>query len=241
MRKALLLVMSALTALCLSSCAKPATQSGASESTATAEDFVQIDSDTSPEEKRFLEFGRTVVLNIAARDYAAFYGQLSSHARAQMSLNQFAPTEDRAAFQRNEDHPRLNPSLSEFIELMAVMEKERGRPGKPLDLHVFTTDPDILAGRKKEALDAVEIMFAIGSMPKLAADSLRRASLRAQLMVELSAEQLAVAAKAYDTAPADLAKDPDFQPHLTLKLVLVEEDGELHVGYFEFLPPSMLD
>jgi hypothetical protein len=35
--------------------------------------------------------------------------------------------------------------------------------------------------------------------------------------------------------------DADEWPYLTLKLVLVEEDGKLKIGYFEFLPPSMLD
>jgi len=38
-----------------------------------------------------------------------------------------------------------------------------------------------------------------------------------------------------------LQKDPDFQPYFNLKVVLVEEASALRVGYFEFLPPSMLD
>jgi hypothetical protein len=39
----------------------------------------------------------------------------------------------------------------------------------------------------------------------------------------------------------ELKKEEAFYPYLNLKVVLVEEDGELKVGYFEFLPPSMMD
>jgi hypothetical protein len=39
----------------------------------------------------------------------------------------------------------------------------------------------------------------------------------------------------------ELKKDENFDPYFNLKVVLVEEDGELKVGYFEFLPPSMMD
>ena len=38
-----------------------------------------------------------------------------------------------------------------------------------------------------------------------------------------------------------LKKEEDFDPYLNLKVVLVEEGGQLKIGYFEFLPPSMLD
>ena len=39
----------------------------------------------------------------------------------------------------------------------------------------------------------------------------------------------------------DLKKSEDFDPYLNLKIVLVEEGGQLKIAYFEFLPPSMLD
>jgi glycerol-3-phosphate dehydrogenase len=38
-----------------------------------------------------------------------------------------------------------------------------------------------------------------------------------------------------------LQKDENFDPYLNLKVVLVEEGGQLKVGYFEFLPPSIWD
>lgn len=39
----------------------------------------------------------------------------------------------------------------------------------------------------------------------------------------------------------DLKKSDDFAPYFNLKIVLVDEGGQLRIGYFEFLPPSMLN
>ena len=41
--------------------------------------------------------------------------------------------------------------------------------------------------------------------------------------------------------PAQLQADPDFLPYLTVRPVPIEEGGELRVGHFEFMPPSILD
>lgn len=231
-------------ALGLVGCEKrqPATgQSGPPGTRAKASDFVQIDNETTDLERHCLDFGRTVVMAVAARNYEEFYGQLSSHAKAQMSLNQFAPEEDDAKFERNEKMPRRNVALPEFLQLMAAAEKFHGAPVKPLDLHVHTSDPAVLAGTATGGFEAIDVMFAIGNMPKLAPPAIRKASLRGSLRVDLSPEQLAEAAKAYETTVDELVKMEDFKPYLNLKLVIVEEDDALRVGYFEFLPPSMMD
>jgi len=39
----------------------------------------------------------------------------------------------------------------------------------------------------------------------------------------------------------ELKKSEDFDPYFNLKVVLVDDGGELKIGYFEFLPPSMMD
>ena len=39
----------------------------------------------------------------------------------------------------------------------------------------------------------------------------------------------------------DLKKSEDFDLYFKLTIVLVDERGQLRVGYFEFLPPSMMD
>jgi len=231
-------------ALGLAGCGKRQPATGGSESSpsrAKSTDFVQSDSDTTDVEQHCLDFGRSVMLALAARNYEEFYGQLSSHAKAQMSLNQFAPEEDETKFERNEKMPRRNVALPEFLTLMAMAEKFHGSPQKPLNLHVHTSDPAVLAGTATGGFEAIDVMFAIGNMPKLAPAAIRKASLRGSLGVELSTEQLAEMAKAYETTVDELVKMEDFQPYMNVKLVIVEEGDSLRVGYFELLPPSMMD
>jgi hypothetical protein len=108
-------------------------------------------------------------------------------------------------------------------------------------LHVFSTDPDVLNRRSKEQFGAVDSMFAIGAMPDSIPAEVRRASLRGQIHTELSPEQLERVAQTQGISVEELKKEEAFGPYLNLKVVLVEEDGELKVGYFEFLPPSMMD
>jgi hypothetical protein len=228
--------------LVLTACGKKSAPAGESApASGQQKDWVQAE-DVTPAERGYLDYGRTVVQTVANRAYADFYAQLSTHARARMSLNQFAPDDDDAVFARNEKQPRLNVLLPEFQELMARAEKKFGSPRRPLDLHVQSSDPAVLSGTKREGLDALEVMFAIGNMPAAVPATSRKASLRAKIGVELTPEELAEAAKAYQVTVEELQNDEDFKPYLTLKLVLVEDtDGQLRVGYFEFLPPSMMD
>jgi hypothetical protein len=224
-----------------SGCSKPQTPAPGEAAEARVEkDWVQSN-DATPQEKACLEYGRGVVEAIATNAYPEFYGQLSGHAKARMSLNQFSPEDDDARFAQNERRPEADVTLPRFLELMQNVEARFGRPIQPLDLHVHTTEAAILAGTKPEGPDALDVMMAIGNMPALAPADSRKASLRARIRIELSPEQLAEAAREAGTTPVELLKSEDFQPHLTLKLVLVEEEGRLRVGYFEFLPPSLLD
>jgi len=206
----------------------------------SAKDWVDH-SDSSPEERTYLDYGRAVVQAVSSRDYAAFYGCLSSHARARMSLNQVAPADDEALFARQEKQPETAVTLPRFIELMRQCESRFGRPTKPLNLHVHTTEAAPLSGTKHAGTDGIDTMFAIGNMPNLAPAAIRKASLRAKIQVALTPAQLAETAKAYHVTADELQKDEDFVPYLTLKLVLVAGETGLQVGYFEFLPPSMLD
>jgi hypothetical protein len=108
-------------------------------------------------------------------------------------------------------------------------------------LHVFSTDPDVLSRRSQEKLGAMDSMFAIGAMPDSIPADIRRASLRGQIHTELSPEELEKVANEQGISVEELQKNEDFDPYFNLKLVLVEEDGQLKVGYFEFLPPSIMD
>jgi hypothetical protein len=200
-----------------------------------------LDKDAKPDERQYLVAAKPFFVAIANQQYAEAYAPLSSHAKARMSLNQFTPAAERADFQRNESNPMINVTAEQFAELMKYVEAARGTPRAPKMLHVFSADPYVLNRRSKEQFGAVDSMFAIGAMPDSIPADIRRASLRGQIHTELSAEELEKVAQAQGVSVEELKKDENFDPYLNLKVVLVEEDGELKVGYFEFLPPSMMD
>jgi len=84
-------------------------------------------------------------------------------------------------------------------------------------------------------------MFAIGAMPDWIPANIRRASLRGQIHTELSPQELQRVAQTQGISVEELKKDENFDPYFNLEVVLVEEGDQLRVGYFEFLPPSMMD
>lgn len=226
----------------LTSCGKES-QDGSStddETAQTSEDDF-LDKDTKPDEREYLVAAKPFVIAVANQQYAEAYALLSSHATARMSLNQFAPAQQDADFQRNESSPMINVTAEQFAELMKYVEAAHGTPRAPKMLHVFSTDPEVLNRRSQEELGALDSMFAIGAMPDSIPADIRRASLRGQIHTDLSPEELEKVANEQGISVEELKKDEDFDPYFNLKLVLVEEDGQLRVGYFEFLPPSMMD
>jgi hypothetical protein len=233
------LIAAILLPVLLTSCGKKS-QDGEQPTAQTSEDDF-LDKDAKPDERKYLLAAKPFFVAIANQQYADAYALLSSHARARMSLNQFAPAEQRADFQRNESNPLINVTAEQFVELMKYVEAARGTPRTPKMLHVFSTDPDVLNRRSKEQFGAMDSMFAIGAMPDSVPADIRRASLRGQIHTELSPEELEKVAEARGTSVEELTKEEDFDPYLNLKVVLVEEDGELKIGYFEFLPPSIMD
>ncbi|MCE9582823.1 MAG: hypothetical protein K8T20_10045 [Planctomycetes bacterium] len=223
----------ALLGLILAGCGKKAAKK---EDAAAAEE-----EKATPEERRFLAAARPFVAAIAQRKYDDAYALLSSHAKSQMSLNQFAPEDDEAKFAEREKNPVLNVTADKFRELMAKEEEAHGSPRSVRVLSVFSTNADILNRRGKEKLDALDSMFAIGNMPESVPAEIRRASLRGKILTQLSAQELEKAARQEGISVEELQKSADFEPYCTLKVVLVEEGGELRVGYFEFLPPGLMD
>lgn len=200
-----------------------------------------LGAEVTPEERPYFDAGRPFVEAIAAHDYAKAYDYLSSHAKARMSPNQFVAPADDATEKRNNAAVSLNASADQFAQMLGATEQEYGKPAKLAELDVYSTDPVALSGKGKSVEERLDAMFAIGMMPDSIPASIRKASLRSRLRVELTPQQLAETAKAYEMTPEALKADPDFQPYLTLKLVMVEEAGALKVGYFEFLPPGIMD
>jgi hypothetical protein len=215
---------------------------GASEEkTVSAKSRPEPENKIKPEEKPYIDAAKSFVEAVAARDYRKAYESLSSHARERVSPSQFVAPEDDATEKRNEAAIVRGLTVEQFTKMLAPTEKEYGKPTKLLNLYVFSTDPVALGGKGTSAENKLDSMFAIGMMPESVPVNIRKASVRSKILVELSPEQVSQAAKAQQTTPDKLKSDPDFQPYLNLKVVLVEEAGALKVGYFEFLPPGLLD
>jgi hypothetical protein len=234
-----ILIAAILLPVFLASCGKKTQDAEQTTAQQSEDDF--LDKDAKPDERQYLLAAKPFFIAIANQQYADAYALLSAYAKARMSLNQFTPAEERTEFTRNESNPLTNVTAEQFADLMKYVEAAHGIPRAPKVLHVFSTDADVLNRRSKEQLGAVDSMFAIGAMPDSIPADIRRASLRGQIHTELSPQELEKVAQTQGISVEELTKDENFDPYFNLKLVLVEEDGEFKVGYFEFLPPSMMD
>ena len=200
-----------------------------------------LDPTAKPDERKYLLAAKPFFVAVANRKYADAYALLSRYAKARMSFNQFTPAEDDATYQQYEQSPYDNVTAEQFAYLMQYVETARGAPRAPKMLHVFSTDPDVLNRRGKEEFGAMDSMFAIGAMPEWIPADIRKASLRGQVHTELSSQELQNVAQREGISVEDLKKSEDFDPYFNLKIVLVDEGGQLKIGYFEFLPPSIWD
>jgi len=162
-----------------------------------------------------LKAARPFASALAARNYDAAFATLSPLAQANAFRDQFVPS-------RDDEKQRVSVApltIESFKELMAESEKVLGAPKNVEDLYVESRDPDILAGRG----DAIERMFVLGGTPESIPAGIRRASLRATVLVKHP------------------EAEEDDEPYLNLRIILIEEQGQLQVGYFELSPPSILD
>jgi hypothetical protein len=223
----------------LTSCGKKDEEGQNNTVQKSEDDF--LDKDAKPDERKYLLAAKPFFVALASRQYADAYALLSSHARARMSLEQFKPADQDSDSQQNQTYAFDNVTAEQFAYLMQYVEAAHGTPRAPKMLHVFSTDPDVLNRRSKEQFGAMDSMFAIGAMPEWIPADIRRASLRGQIHTELSPQELEKVAATEGISVEELKKSEDFDPYFNLKVVLVEEGGQLKVAYFEFLPPSMLD
>jgi hypothetical protein len=236
-------VMAAWCIAALAGCSQPA---NARRSSPQDDPYSEAISELEDKRQRpFIEAAKPILEAIARRDYDALYDLMSPHALKKVDTDQFGPDLD----------PRGEPKKSkiitemtkeQFLEMMGEMENRLQAPRKVTYLYVQTSDPDELAGNA----DTVDNMFNLGGMPKEIPFDIRRASIRAQIQCHLSddaAKQIAKdlkiseeRARAGDLPENDQYGD-EILPYLNLKFVLVEEEDNLKVGYFEFMPPSILD
>ena len=235
----LILTAAIVLPLLLTSCGK--THPDDDQKTVEASEDAFLDPTSKPEERRYLLATKPFLIALADRKYADAYTLLSRYAIARMSLGQFKPSETESDAQQNQAYVFDNVTADQFAYLMQYVEAAHGAPRAPKMLHVFSTDPDVLYRRSKEQFGAMDSMFAIGAMPEWIPAEIRRASLRGQIHTELSPQELQNVAEKEGISVEELKKSTDFDPYFNLKLVLVEEGGQLKIGYFEFLPPSIWD
>jgi len=173
-----------------------------------------------PAEIPLLKAARPFADAIAAGNHEAAFAELSPLALANAYRDQFVPAPEEV--QRRTSVSPL--TLESFRELMAESAKVLGTPKKRDHMYVDSRDAEALAGRG----DAIERMFTLGGTPDGVTASLRRAALRATIAVK------------HPDVPEEDAEDGE-GPYLNLRIILTEEDGKLRVGYFELMPPSILD
>jgi len=234
-----LIATTILLPLSLTSCGKTGRNDDKETVQKTEDDF--LDKDAKPDERKYLLAAKPFFIAVANRKYADAYGLLSRYAIARMSLEQFKPSEQDSDAQQNQAYVFDNVTPEQFAYLMQYVEAAHGAPRAPKMLHVFSTNPDVLNRRSKEQFGAIDSMFAIGAMPEWIPADARKASLRGQIHTELSPQELQNVARREGISVEDLKKDANFDPYFNLKIVLVEEGGQLKIGYFEFLPPSIWD
>lgn len=234
-----ILVAAILLPVLLTSCDKKR-QEGEKETVQKNEDAF-LDKDAKPHERKYLLAAKPFFIAVASRRYADAYALLSRYAIARMSLEQFQPSQQGSDAQQNQAYVFDNVTAEQFAYLMQYVEAAHGAPRAVETLHVFSTDADVLNRRSKEQLGAVDSMFAIGAMPEWIPADIRKASLRGQIHTELSPQELQNVAQREGITVEELKKNGGLDPYFKVKVVLVEEGGQLKIGYFEFLPPSIWD
>ena len=145
-------------------CFKVSEKPVAREEAVSLDPFAAALAAAEPGDRPYIAAAKPVLDAIAARDQAALYATLSSHARAFCRPEQFVTPLEENQIQQ--------PLIKELAKSLNIPE-EQVRAGK---LHQYDEDDD-----------------------------------------------------------------PGEKPYFNVKFVLVEEAGELKVGYFEFMPPSMFD
>jgi predicted Zn finger-like uncharacterized protein len=177
----------------------------------------QIES-ADPEDARYLKAARPFAEALAAKKYDDAFEELSPLAIANAYHDQFVP-----AAEENRERKAVGPLSPEtFQELMTESEKVLGAPLKLEGFYVESRDPELMSGRG----DPIQRAYVLGAIPDSIPASIRRAGIHATVTVK------------QPNVPID---PDDEEPYLVLRIIIVEEDEKLRVGYFELRPPSILE
>ena len=186
-------------------------------------------------DRKLLQAAEGYYLALTENDFSKAYDLMSPWASKDVNPNQFLPEES------DKDPVRSDITKQEFVDQLQQLVNRTGK-FRDIDLmYVESTDPRILAGETQDKWELIDVMYAIGMMSPEVPTDIRKASIRATISLEMEPELAKQMAAEYGYSSVEEMYEDGESPYLTVKTVLVEEDGQLKVGYFEFIPPSMLD
>lgn len=193
------------------------------------------------EEKAFLLEAKPFFDAIAASDFDQAYDLMSDWGKTDVHPCQFGDSTKHG--KKLSDTPRI-PALSkeQFVEMFRHLPTTFGAPSHIIEMYVYETDPGILSGKSKDKWDQFDMMFAIGAISKQVPAEARVASVRGMIGCAASESYIQLIREECDEDyTLERIIEEGLEPYFTLKVVLVKDADALRVGYFEIVPPSMLD
>lgn len=179
----------------------------------------------NPEELEQLKAAEPFFLAMAKRDYKSAYQMMSKWAKQDFALAQFGFLN-----LTDKDKKIRLPELSEqqFVDYCLRFEAQVATPEQVEEMYIETLDAELLAGGG----DAFDKMMAVGMISDNVPTDIRRSSVRGYLVGVHTQETITEIMKQYKIDEKE-ARSEDWKPGLVLKAVMVEEDREFKVGYFE--------
>ena len=180
-------------------------------------------------EKEQLLAGRPFHEAIANRDYEGAFALLSDYAKQDVSRRQVAQNLSLAEEKDLAQKPRIESlTLATFKEWMAKFEQVYGTPLEINEMAVDEMDPEILAGGG----NAMDTAFSIGLISDNVPPEIRRSVIRSYITGRHTEKNAQFLMESEGLTEAEVHEY--LEPQYEMKTVMVEIDGQLKVGHFEF-------
>ena len=184
-------------------------------------------------EKEQLLAGKPFHEAIANRDYEGAFALLSNYAKQDVSRRQVAQNLSLAEEKELAQKPRIESlTLATFKEWMTNFEQVYGTPLEINEMAVDEMDPDILAGRG----NAMDTALSIGLISDNVPTEIRRSVIRSYITGRHTEQNTKYLMESEGLTEAEVHEY--LEPQYEMKTVMVEIDGQLKVGYFEFFRSS---
>ena len=184
-------------------------------------------------EKEQLMAGKPFHEAIANRDYEGAFALLSNYAKQDVSRRQVAQNLSLAEEKDLAQKPRIESlTLATFKEWMDKFEQVYGTPLEINEMAVDEMDPDILAGRG----NAMDTALSIGLISDNVPTEIRKSVIRSYITGRHTEKNTKYLMESEGLTEAEVHEY--LEPQFEMKTVMVEIDGQLKVGYFEFFRSS---